>query len=136
MADLPLVSPSVVQADQQEHHTSSHLRLDLPATGSPPPFGELFVRIYEHLEELRKNGYDEEADKMDNSRDVTVLIEIAEDRTWRKINEIWSARDFREALYHAIAPKVGGPLWLRQAFSITVAEEMCMRRIPNVSFSY
>lgn len=136
MTDLQPASATVIRADQPKQDRSSHLRLDLPATGQDPPFGELFVKVYEHPEQLRKNGYDEEAKQVDTSRNVTTLIGIAGERAWESFDAIWSAREFREILYHAIAPKLGGPLWLREAVKPAIAEEMCMIRIPHVrSFS-
>ena len=90
--------------------------------------------VYEHLEGLKKNGHDAEAEQMDNSLKVAALIEIAEDQTWKAFDTIWSAKEFRKVLYYALAPEQGGPLWLRQALKIKVAEKMCMAQIPHVSF--
>ena len=137
MAETPPKTPSEsnsgLQADAPQDNRSSLLHLDLPATGSDLSLGRLFVTICEHLESLREGGHNEEADEMDNSVAVAGLIGIAGEQTWKAFDAIWSAKGFREVLYHAVAAKYDGPLWLRQGLKIKVAEEMCMTLIPHVS---
>lgn len=97
-------------AEQPEHDGPSHFRVLLPSTGSELHLGDIFILVYERFEGLSKNGHDEEADKMDKSLNVAALTEIAGGQIWKPFDTIWSAREFRETLYHAIAPKLGGPL--------------------------
>ncbi len=113
-----------------------NLRLNVPATGDKlPPFGELFVLVYEHLESLRERGHHTEADQLDNSANVVVLIELVNkvrNGTWTRFNAVWSAKAFRTTLYHAIAPRTGGPLWLRQAVGAHLADAMRLTRMSHV----
>lgn len=72
-------------------------------------FSDSFIEVYEHLAKLREQGQDEDANKMDNSSTVTALCEIpGAERHQKSFNTIWSAKDFREALYHAVAPSQVG----------------------------
>ena len=123
------------QSDQTQLDGSSHLRLTLPAPAAELSFGEIFVHVYEHLESLTKRDHSAEAERMDTSSNVAGLLKLAEDgsRSWTPLNTVWSAKAFRTVLYHAIAPDAGGPLWLRQAVTASLAEAMCWTRMSHVS---
>ena len=128
--NLP-ASISTLQADTPTDE--SPFRVYLPTTEPVPPDGELFVKVYEHVESLRKMGQHEEADKMDDSLGIAALTGIAGD-SWKPFDVIWSAREFRETLYHTIAPAMGGPLWLRESLRIKHVEDLCMTLMPHVIF--
>ncbi len=130
MSELPPQSVSAVQADRATDNQSSPLRLVLPR--SEREFPKAFVAIYEHFEALRENGHIGEANSMHESTKVLDLIGIATDEKWKLFDTIWSAKDFREALYHAIGPKHGGPLWLRESVKPEGTEDMCMTLMPHV----
>lgn len=130
MAQLPPESVSAVQTDQATDDRPSPLRLVLPY--SEREFPNAFVAVYEHLEGLRENGHTEDADKMNNSTEVSDLIGIATVQNWKLFDAIWSAKVFRRALYHAIGPKQGGPLWLRESVKPQDTEDMCMTLMPHV----
>ena len=91
---------------------SEPLCLTLPAPASELSFGEIFIHVYEHSKNLKKRGHYAEAARMDTSRNVTVLIKLAEDgnELWTHLDTVWSAKDFRTMLYDAIAADAGGPL--------------------------
>ena len=122
------------QSDQTQLDDSSHLRLTLPAPASELSFGEIFVYVYKHLESLTKRGHSAEAERMDTSSNVAVLLKLTArgSRSWTPLNTVWSAKAFRTVLYHAIAPDAGGPLWLRQAVTASLAEAMCYTRMSHV----
>ena len=129
-------SPPVAEDDKATHpenNPPSQLGLCLSTIAIKPLFSDPFLAVYERLANLRKQGRDEDANTMDNSSRVAALCEISGAKQYQKsFNAIWSAKDFREALYHAVAPESGGPPWLRESFKIDAAQEMCMTRIPNV----
>ena len=111
------------------------LHLTLPAAVSELSFGEIFIYVYEHLDNLKRRGYRAEAERMDTSPNVAVLINLPANRNglWTHLNTVWSARPFRTIVYDAIAADKGGPLWLRQAIMASPAEAMCWTRMSYVS---
>ena len=111
------------------------LCLTLPAPVSELSFGEIFIHVYEHFNNLRQRGYHAEAAHMDTSPNVTGLVRLVENGSelWTSLDRVWSAKDFRTVLYNAIAADAGGPLWLRQAVTTSLADLMCLTRMPHVS---
>lgn len=131
MAGTPPASSSSLQADSPKDKCPSPFRLHLPATEQSLPDGDLFVKVYEHVAGLMKIEKHKEADEMDSSPSIAALAGIAED-SWKPFDVIWTARLFREMLYHTIASGEGGPLWLRETLRVKYAKDMCMTLMPHV----
>lgn len=68
------MSVPAVYVDQPEQGQSYPIRLKLPAAEANLPFGDIFVKMYEHMEELRNNEHHEEAAKIDNNLKVSALV--------------------------------------------------------------
>ena len=131
-ASPPLsIPPSPVDLPNAEDESLLRIQVSDPRL----PLGNIFVRVYEHLDYLREMGHHEAADKMDKSRSVSRLIEIASGDGWQSFDTIWSAKEFREILYHAIAPQKGGPLWFRESARKLILEDICMTQMPHVRSS-
>ena len=133
MADSPpaLIPPSPADSPNAEHQSLFRLHISDPILS----VGDLFVRIYEHLHQLREGGHHEAADEMDQSRSVSHLVQIASGDGWQSFDTVWSAKEFREILYHAIAPKKGGPLWFRESLRKLILEDIGMTQMPHVRSS-
>ena len=113
-------------------------KLNLASLNSKVLISEPLLVVYEHIQKLRERGQGVEADHMDDSDDVTKYCETSGSKaTAKSFNAVWAAKDFRAALYDAVAAKSGGPVWLRDSIKVTDAEGMSLTRIPHVRpFSY
>ena len=93
------------------------------------------MRVYERLDQLREGGHHEAADEMDKSLSVSSLVTTASEDKWQPFETVWSAKEFREILYHTIAPKKGGLLWFRDTLRNQILEDICMTQMPHVRSS-
>ena len=130
MADSPaaLIPPSTADPPKAKIQTLLRIHLLEPTLS----LGDLFVGVYEHLRQLREGGYHAAADEMDNSQSVSRLVQIASGDGWQSFDTAWSAKEFREILYNAIAPDEGGPLWFRESLREPILGDICTTQIPHV----
>ena len=102
-------------------------------TSSKALISDPLLVLYEHIENLRERGREEEAKNMDESEGITDFCQIIGSKALSKaFNNVWSATALRAALYEAVAPQLGGPKWLRETIKISDVEEMSSSRIPDV----
>lgn len=66
---------------------------------------------------------------------TSFAVSFAGDDRWKPFDTVWSAKEFREILYHAIAPKAEGPLWFRESLRKLILEDICMTQMPHVRSS-
>ena len=125
------LSPSPLDPPDVEHQSPFRMHISDPTLS----LGDLFVRVYEHLHQLREGGHHEAADEMDKSRSVSHLLKIASGDGWQSFDTVWSAKEFRQILYHAIAPQEGGPWWFRESLRTLIVEDICMTQMPHVRSS-
>ena len=133
MADSPaaVIPLSLADPPNAENHTLLRMHLSEPTL----PLGDLFVGVYEHLHQLREQGHHDTADEMDNSQSVSRLVQIASGDGWQSFDMAWSAKEFREILYNAIAPEEGGPLWFRESLREPILGDICTTQMPHVRSS-
>lgn len=103
MAETPLTLIPPPQADIPNAEHESLFRV--PISVRKLPLGDYFVKVYERLDQLREGGHHEAADEMDKSLSVSSLVTTAGEDKWQPFDTVWSAKKFREILYHNITPK-------------------------------